>query len=920
MGRSTEIQQLLLQVDASVALAQRNLRALTQTVGQETGKQEQALERVSQAHQRMGKAFNDNGRFRAGMQQLSFQIGDVTQGLAMGTRASTIFAQQSGQVIQALQVMGGEGNKFLAFLSGPWGIVLSSAAVILTALGSKLLEHKETIGDLIDKMREHAKQAELQKQAEDIWSHSLDGLIERQKDLNKQLEDRLKNQTAINQAELAQAQHIQLAAQNAVRKLEGDPNAAPGDLAKAQIALTNANRDLTSAQILAGRQLGEDLADLTSRAKTWADKQQTIMSTIQRTHPELSESEPAARMSEAYTRLKKAIDDAASAGVNFNNTTRATDALNNQLQHGSITVAQYSANITKLATALAAAAKAAKDAKKDDGDLTNFVSPVGGGHITGTFGEPRPGHTHKGLDIATPVGTPVGAAAAGTVFSVGTLPGYGNVVIIDHGRGTMTRYGHLSKIEASVGQRVGQGDVIGLSGGAKGAPGAGDSTGPHLHFEVRRGGRPVDPRKGAFPTDTATAGTGAIRSAESDAERKVRQDNAFEESLARLNAELLQAKLELVDNAELQAEAAADQVKLEQGNRDAAIQNDVEEKKITQAQADQLKAKVDAIAAEKLKTIAIRKQLRLLQEQDAADQQASGFKVEALQYADENARTQAEHRRLQLEILDLVYEEKKKHLETLKAQAELAKNTAEAARIQGEIDNLPAAQSRDRDKVVRGTMDPLEAWAKQVPQSKAEVLEALHEIEARGLDSLANGLTDVITGTKSLGAAFKDISRQIIAEILQMTIKMLIFRAISAASGGGGGGFSSGSMMDFSGSGSAIMNAPAFAGGGVLDIGGRGGIDNNLLSINGVPRGRVSSNEKLAIIPSSSRSAIPANAGGAEALHVSVSAAPELYVQIESTSRRVAMQTVGEAAPHLVRAGAQSAVRSLMRPKLNGAR
>jgi murein DD-endopeptidase MepM/ murein hydrolase activator NlpD len=920
MGRSTEIQQLLLQVDASVALAQRNLRALTQTVGQETGKQEQALERVSQAHQRMGKAFNDNGRFRAGMQQLSFQIGDVTQGLAMGTRASTIFAQQSGQVIQALQVMGGEGNKFLAFLSGPWGIVLSSAAVILTALGSKLLEHKETIGDLIDKMREHAKQAELQKQAEDIWSHSLDGLIERQKDLNKQLEDRLKNQTAINQAELAQAQHNQLAAQNAVRKLEGDPNAAPGDLAKAQIALTNANRDLTSAQILAGRQLGEDLADLTSRAKTWADKQQTIMSTIQRTHPELSESEPAARMSEAYTRLKKAIDDAASAGVNFNNTTRATDALNNQLQHGSITVAQYSANITKLATALAAAAKAAKEAKKDDGDLTNFVSPVGGGRITGTFGEPRPGHTHKGLDIATPVGTPVGAAAAGTVFSVGTLPGYGNVVIIDHGRGTMTRYGHLSKIEASVGQRVGQGDVIGLSGGAKGAPGAGDSTGPHLHFEVRRGGRPVDPRKAAFPTDTATAGTGAIRSAESDAERKVRQDNAFEESLARLNAELLQAKLELVDNAELQAEAAADQVKLEQGNRDAAIQNDVEEKKITQAQADQLKAKVDAIAAEKLKTIAIRKQLRLLQEQDAADQQASGFKVEALQYADENARTQAEHRRLQLEILDLVYEEKKKHLETLKAQAELAKNTAEAARIQGEIDNLPAAQSRDRDKVVRGTMDPLEAWAKQVPQSKAEVLEALHEIEARGLDSLANGLTDVITGTKSLGAAFKDISRQIIAEILQMTIKMLIFRAISAASGGGGGGFSSGSMMDFSGSGSAIMNAPAFAGGGVLDIGGRGGIDNNLLSINGVPRGRVSSNEKLAIIPSSSRSAIPANAGGAEALHVSVSAAPELYVQIESTSRRVAMQTVGEAAPHLVRAGAQSAVRSMMRPRLNGAR
>jgi murein DD-endopeptidase MepM/ murein hydrolase activator NlpD len=905
MGRSTDVQQLLLQVDASVALAQRNLRALSQTVNQETGKQEQALERVAQAHARMGKAFNDNGRLRAGMQQLSFQIGDVSQQMAMGTKASTIFAQQSGQVIQALQVMGGEGNKFLAFLGGPWGIVLASAAVILGALGGKLLESKDSVAALVDKMRDQAHQADLNRQADELWKHTIEGLTEAIRKQREEQEKALQTDIQTEQAALDNARKQQSELQ---RKIQDTRKA----LTAAEQALADAREN---ASLAAGA--GGGSGDVAARQKE-VDRLKGQLRVALQAQTDAAVSVRAAQIPIAERNVDDKLDRVKAATDAY---TRALGDLRKQLQGGTIDQAKFEAELAKAAAKRDAAIKAAQDAKKTpDFDLTAFSSPVGGGRITGSFGEARPGHTHAGLDIATPVGSNVSAAAAGTVIEVGQLPGYGNVVIIDHGRGTTTRYAHLSKFLVSKGQQVGQGDLIALSGGAKGAPGSGDSTGPHLHFEVRRGGRAVDPRKGSFPTDASTAGAGAVRSAESAAERKVRQDNAFEESLARLNAELLQAKVELVDDATAQAGFAADQVKLEQSNRDAAIQNDVEEKKITQAQADQLKAKVDQIAQERLKTIEIRKQLRLLQEADASDQQASQFKIDALQYADETARTQAEHRQLQLEILDLVYEEKKKHLETLKAQAELAKNTAEAARIQGEIDNLPAAQSRDRDKVVRGTMDPLEAWAKQVPQSKQEVLEALHEIEARGLDSLANGLTDVITGTKSLGAAFKDISRQIIAEILQMTIKMLIFRAISAASGGGGGGFSSGSMMDFSGSGSAIMNAPAFAGGGVLDIGGRGGIDNNLLSINGVPRGRVSSNEKLAIIPSSSRSAIPANAGGAEALHVSVSAAPELYVQIESTSRRVAVQTVGEAAPHIARAGAQSAVRSLMRPKLNGAR
>jgi murein DD-endopeptidase MepM/ murein hydrolase activator NlpD len=94
---------------------------------------------------------------------------------------------------------------------------------------------------------------------------------------------------------------------------------------------------------------------------------------------------------------------------------------------------------------------------------------------------------HSGVDLAAPAGSPVYATATGVVSFANWSGGYGLLVVVDHGGQLQTRFGHLSRLMVSPGQTVVQGQVLGLVGST------GRSTGPHLHYEVRRGGLAVNP-------------------------------------------------------------------------------------------------------------------------------------------------------------------------------------------------------------------------------------------------------------------------------------------------------------------------------------------------------------------------------------------------------------------------------------------
>lgn len=161
----------------------------------------------------------------------------------------------------------------------------------------------------------------------------------------------------------------------------------------------------------------------------------------------------------------------------------------------------------KAAEEKAAAAKRASSSRKSVASVRSaeeenfsgsggpFLMPVGSARISSGYG-PRThpvtgerGKMHTGVDFAVPQGTSIHAADSGTVIVAEWWSGYGNCVIIDHGGGVWTLYGHIREggIKVSVGDRVERGQVVAESGST------GRSTGPHLHFEVRNGGKPVDP-------------------------------------------------------------------------------------------------------------------------------------------------------------------------------------------------------------------------------------------------------------------------------------------------------------------------------------------------------------------------------------------------------------------------------------------
>ena len=189
-------------------------------------------------------------------------------------------------------------------------------------------------------------------------------------------------------------------------------------------------------------------------------------------------------------------DDARSArdrlAANRDTLTAARELKQSAVESSRESREEYLAEVDALAAQSAALAAAIRGAQAEAGSsgtgapsAAGLIWPVDGVVVSG-FGM-RWGRMHEGIDIAASSGTPIRASAAGTIIHAGWLGGYGNLVVVDHGNGLATAYAHASSILVGVGQQVSQGETVALIGST------GNSSGPHLHCEVRVNGVAVDP-------------------------------------------------------------------------------------------------------------------------------------------------------------------------------------------------------------------------------------------------------------------------------------------------------------------------------------------------------------------------------------------------------------------------------------------
>lgn len=244
---------------------------------------------------------------------------------------------------------------------------------------------------------------------------------------------------------------------------------------------------------------------------------------------------------------------------------------------------------------------------------------------------------------------------------------------------------------------------------------------------------------------------------------------------------------------------------------------------------------------------------------------------------------------------------------------------------QDRLDRLSTIHGAQSTALARDQRGPGALYRDGLISDANKTAEAIERIKVDGLQSLDDGLVDTIMRTRSLGAAFEDVSRQIIAALIRIAIQRaviaplanMLFPGTSPVSAGLGTG--SGSFGFSLGS---IVSTPGFATGGSMLIGGRGGTDQNVLSLNGQPIARVSRGETLNIATAGMRASTIGSvagaggggAGGIATLRVLLSG--DLDARIDARAAGVAVQVVRAAAPELVDAAVNETVATLGRPRM----
>jgi hypothetical protein len=293
----------------------------------------------------------------------------------------------------------------------------------------------------------------------------------------------------------------------------------------------------------------------------------------------------------------------------------------------------------------------------------------------------------------------------------------------------------------------------------------------------------------------------ADNSAQRAAEREARRAERVEQDIFKARQRLLRVAEDDILTAQQRYDLAREQLKMDREARDAEIQSKTDRGEIKAAERRQLdaaNAEADALEDRLLTDNAFRE---IQDERLATEKLLSGLSADLLSLQSGAARTAKERQRIELDLLEIRQRERR---EALRLELERNPNLTQAQREAAMATN-GRIERGERDAVIRNNLSPLERWRDESLKTADEIAEAYENVAARGLDALNDGLVDAIMNSRNLGEVFSNVARQILADLLKISVRRGITEPLAdMLFGGSGSGVGSGSG---GGIGSSIFSA-----------------------------------------------------------------------------------------------------------------
>lgn len=355
---------------------------------------------------------------------------------------------------------------------------------------------------------------------------------------------------------------------------------------------------------------------------------------------------------------------------------------------------------------------------------------------------------------------------------------------------------------------------------------------------------------GTLPTPSGEKKKG--KSAEqlaAEAERKrkdaIRDAYQADEDVRRGQMDELRARQDLVSDIKDRSVLAEQMLDLERKGEEAQVAYNLAMGDITKDQADKQLAQIATIAGLRLEKQKQDERYEIERDMIERQRAIADSALEVREMEASLAETASERRAIELRIVEARFAQLRQIEQDILDDDRASQEQKDAAgRRLIDLDKLQVGAT---EQTIRGTRGPLEDYLSSLPNTAAKANEALENVAAGGVSSLIDGLADAATGVRSLGDVFKNISQQIVADLIRIQLQKALVGALGNSLGGllGLGG---GSGIQWKGTaGLDTSGLPALASGGVISVMGNRGVDTNLLSINGMPAAMVNRGERISV-------------------------------------------------------------------------